>query len=67
MTAATKAAKPTSTSGSGTWGSLLPTYSLALSLGSGLLPPWGLSDSEAGLFDFSSGFLVGMVMDIGEN
>jgi hypothetical protein len=48
----------------GTRGSLMPTYSMLLSLISGLLPPRGPSDAVTVLFDEGSGLLVGMALDI---
>jgi hypothetical protein len=53
--------------GKETRGSLLPTYSMLLSLISGPLPPRGLNDSVTGLSDGGSGSLVGMVLDIKAN
>jgi hypothetical protein len=65
--AAATAAKPRNKIGKGTRGSLLLAYSMLLSFISELLPPRGPSDSVTGLFDGSSGFLVGMVLDIKAN
>jgi hypothetical protein len=65
MMAAARVTKLRKKIGKGTRGSFLPTYSMLLSFIFELLPPRVPSESETGLFEGDSEFLVGMDVDNG--